>query len=116
MSDTGKCSHSWSYTGNSKDGDWGCGAQTKCTKCSLTRWGYSKGPNLANMMQRAYQAFLGVDKHTKIPQDERQKWCAAVQAVIETPQLDITLTKGDTTYAYPDGVIKEVAKKKARTA
>jgi len=116
MSDTEKCRHIWGYTGNSKDGDWGRGAETKCTKCSLTQWGYSKGPNLAFMMQRAYQAFLGVDEYTAIPQDERQKWCELVKAVIETPQLIVTLQKGDTIHAYPDGVIKEMAKKKARTA
>jgi len=112
MSDTEKCSHVWGYTGNSVDGDPGCGAQTHCTKCSLTQWDYSKGPNLAFMMQRAYQAFLGSSTYIKIPQDERQKWCDLVKAVIETPQLIVTLQKGDTIHAYPDGVITAMAKKK----
>jgi hypothetical protein len=86
-----------------------------CTKCSLTRWGYSKGPCLAHMMHRAYNAFLGDGSHVSIPDEERQKWLRAVKAVIETPQLDITLTKGDTIHAYGDGVIKEMAKRKAAT-
>ena len=114
MSDT-KCGHVWRYTGNSKDGDWGRGAETTCTKCSLTRWGYSKGPNLAYMMQRAYQAFLGTDEYTPIPDDERQKWSELVQAVIETPQLIVTLQSGDTVHAYPDGVTKAVAQRKRST-
>ena len=96
------------------DGDPGCGGQARCTKCSLTRWFYSKGPNLAFMMQRAYQAFLGSSTYVEIPELERQKWCDMVKAVIETPHLDTTLTKGDTIHAYPNGVIKEMAKKKAQ--
>lgn len=110
MSDTEKCGHVWSYTGNSKDGDSGRGAQTTCTKCSLTRWGFSKGPNLAHMMHRAYNAFLGDGSHVSIPDEERQKWLRAVKAVIETPHLLVTLQQGDTTHAYPNGVIKEMAR------
>ena len=82
----------------------------------MTRWFYSKGPNLAHMMHRAYNAFLGDGSHISIPDEERQKWLRAVKAVIETPQLIVTLKKGDTIHAYGDGVIKEMAKRRAREA
>lgn len=110
------CAHVWGFTGNSMDGDPGRGAGMICTKCRTAQWRWSKGPNLAFMMQRAYQAFIGSNEYVEIPDDLRRKWGAAVRAVIETPQLIETLTKGDSIHAYPDGVIAAVAKKKAATA
>jgi hypothetical protein len=82
----------------------------------LTRWFFSKGPNLAFMMHRAYNAFLGDGSYVSIPDEERQKWLRAVRAVIETPQLTVTLHQGDTIPAYPQGVIEWVARQKAREA
>ena len=82
----------------------------------MTRWLYSKGPNLAFMMHRAYQASIGSQDYVAIPDEERQKWLEIVKAVIETPQLIVTLEKGDTIHAYPDGVIKAMTKKKARSS
>lgn len=110
------CEHRWGFTGNSMDGDHGRGAQMTCTKCSKTEWKYSKGPGLGLMMRRAYNAFINNGEYVAVPPDEREKWCEAVKAVIETPQLIVTLQKGDTIHAYPDGVIAAVAKKKATTA
>ncbi len=87
------------------DGDLGRGGEARCTKCFLTRWFWSKGPNLGYMMRRAYNAFIGSQDNVNIPDDLREKWLEAVKAVIETPQLIVTLEKGDTVHAYPDGVI-----------
>lgn len=98
--------HTWLSTGNSKDGDWGRGGEVVCTECSTTKWFYSKGPGLGYMMLRAYNAFIGSQGNLPVPDDEREKWLAAVRAVIETPQLNVTLEKGDTILAYPNGVIR----------
>lgn len=76
----------------------------------MTRWFYSKGPNLGYLMRRAYNAFINSQDNIPIPDDERPKWLAAVKAVIETPQLITTLEKGDTVHAYPNGVIAAKAR------
>lgn len=106
--------HVWRMTGNSKDGDAGRGGQSICAKCDTQRWFWSKGPCLALMMRKAYNAFIGSDDYSPVPDAEVQNWLAAVKAVIETPQLIVTLEKGDTIHAYPEGVISAVEAKRRR--
>jgi hypothetical protein len=111
--ETVRCRHVWRYTGNSIDGDAGRGSQTTCSECGVTEWGFSKGPNLGYLMRRAYNAYVGGGGELAVPPDESERWLALVKAVVETPQLIVTLQRGDTVDAYPEGVIKSAADKPA---